>query len=181
MHWMSYFGNFHMLEQTRVQVEKFDIGANKGVWAALVHCWLLFAPAFIKNNLCRREQTTILGEFWLQKMWISTPRWSLPATSPQPSKNSDSSSSKETDHLDWWEIETPRYPTLISETCHFLLPHFNAFILPSFTVPTVHPSLWPGFYSLGLGLGVKVCFARFQRWLSPNWSDATNGLFATRP
>ena len=58
---MSYFGNFHMLEQTRVQVEKFDIGANKGVWAALVHCWLLFAPAFIKNNLCRREQTTILG------------------------------------------------------------------------------------------------------------------------
>ena len=61
-------------------------------------------------------------EFWLQKMWISTPRRSLPATSPQPSKNSDSSSSKETDHLDWWEIETPRYPTLISETCHFLLP-----------------------------------------------------------
>ena len=121
-------------------------------------CTLLapFCSGFYQEQSLPQGADHNFREFWLQKMWISTPRRSLPATSPQPPKNSDSSSSKETDHLDWWEIETPRYPTLISETCHFLLPHFNAFILPSFTVPTVHPSLWPGFYSLGVGRGKSL-------------------------
>ena len=148
-------------------------------------CTLLapFCSGFYQEQSLPQGADHNFREFWLQKMWISTPRRSLPATSPQPPKNSDSSSSKETDHLDWWEIETLRYPTLISETCHFLLPTSMHSSCPHSLRPlsTLLSGLALGAFIVLVLVGVKVCFARFQRWLSPNWSDATNGLFATRP